>query len=32
MVDLKVVRLSDRIVNDGRLFDCTMAKGKNEYL
>ena len=31
MADLNVVRSSDRTAEFGRLFHCTIAKGKNEY-
>ena len=32
MVDLKDVRSSKRTAEGERLFHCTIAKGKNEYL
>ena len=32
MADLNVVRSSDRTAEDGKLFHCTIAKRKNEYL
>ena len=31
MADLKEVRSSNRTAEGGRLFHCTIAKGKNEY-
>ena len=32
MADLNVVRSSERTAEVARLFHCTIAKGKNEYL
>ena len=32
MADLTVVRSSERTAEVGRLFYCTIAQGKNEYL
>ena len=32
MADLKDVRSSNRTAEGGRMFHCTIAKGKNEYL
>ena len=30
MIDLKMVRSSERTAEEGKLFHCTIAKGKNE--
>ena len=32
MADLNIVGSSDRTAEVGRLLNCTIAKGKNEYL